>query len=39
VKPVGTQIRQFEGYSTFDDRGRGEYVETDPIASGKTMVP
>lgn len=38
VKPAGTQIRQFEGYSTFDDRGRGEYVEPDPIASGKTMV-
>ncbi len=38
VKPAGTQIRQFEGYSTFDDRGRGEYVEPDPIAIGKTLV-
>jgi hypothetical protein len=38
VKPATTQVRQFEGYSTFDDRGRGEYVEPDPIAMGKTMV-
>ncbi len=38
VKPAATQVRQFEGYSTFDDRGRGEYVEPDPIAAGKTMV-
>jgi endoglucanase len=38
VKPASTQIRQFGGYSTFDDRGRNEYVETDPIAVGKTLV-
>jgi endoglucanase len=38
VKPASTQVRQFEGYSTFDDRGRGEYVEPDPVAAGKTMV-
>jgi len=38
VKPAATQIRQFEGHTTFDDRGRGEYVEADPIATGKTLV-
>ncbi|MBP1634126.1 MAG: glycoside hydrolase family 9 [Acidobacteria bacterium] len=38
VKPAATQIRQFEGYSTFDDRGRNEYVEPDPVAVGKTFV-
>src|SRR5512133_1224087 len=38
VKPAATQIRQFEGHTTFDDRGRGEYVEVDPIATGKTLV-
>jgi hypothetical protein len=37
VKPASTQVRQFEGYSTFDDRGRGEYVEADPIAVGRTI--
>lgn len=38
VKPAGTQVRQFEGYSTFDDHGRGEYVEADPIAAGKAIA-
>ena len=38
VKPASTQIRQFEGYSTFDDRGRNEYVEPEPVAVGKTFV-
>ena len=38
VKPADTQIRQFEGYTTFDDRGRNEYVEPKPFATGKTFV-
>jgi endoglucanase len=38
VRPASTQITQFAGHSTFDDRGRGEYVEPEPIASGKTLV-
>ena len=38
VRPAETQIRQFEGYTTFDDRGRKEYVEPAPIAVGKTFV-
>ena len=38
VKPGDTKIRQFEGYSTFDDRGRNEYVEANPVAVGKTFV-
>ncbi len=38
VKPADTQIRQYAGHSTFDDRGRKEYVEPDPIASGRTLV-
>jgi hypothetical protein len=38
VKPADTQIRQFEGYSTFDDWGRKEYVEPKPFAVGKTFV-
>ncbi len=38
TKPGDTKIRQFEGYSTFDDRGRNEYVEAHPIASGKTLI-
>jgi endoglucanase len=38
IKPGDTKIRQFEGYSTFDDRGRNEYVEASPVATGKTFV-
>ncbi len=38
VKPMDTQIRQFAGHSTFDDRGRSEYVEPEPIATGRTLV-
>jgi hypothetical protein len=38
VKPADTQVRQFEGYSTFDDRGRKEYVEPAPMAVGRTLV-
>ena len=38
VKPADTKIRQFEGYTTFEDRGRKEYVEPGPVATGKTLV-
>src|SRR5512136_211774 len=38
VRPAATQITQFAGHTTFDDRGRGEYVEAEPIATGRTLV-
>ncbi len=38
VRPAATQITQFAGHTTFDDRGRGEYVEAEPIARGRTLV-
>jgi hypothetical protein len=38
VRPGGTRVRQFEGYTTFDDRGRNEYVEVAPVATGRTLV-
>jgi endoglucanase len=38
VKPAATQIKQFGGHSTFDDRGRGEYVEPKPIAEGRSLI-
>ncbi len=38
TRSAETKIRQFEGYNTFDDRGRNEYVEADPVAAGKTFV-
>ncbi|KPL21554.1 MAG: glycoside hydrolase [Phycisphaerae bacterium SM1_79] len=38
VRPADTQLRQFADHSTFDDRGRAEYVEPNPIAEGKTLI-
>jgi endoglucanase len=38
VKPAREVIPQFNGYSTYDDRGRGEFIEPRPIATGKTLV-
>ncbi len=38
VRPADTQIRQYGGHSTFDDHGRKEYVEAEPIAAGRTLV-
>jgi endoglucanase len=35
---VSKKIPQFNGYSTFDDRGRGEFLEPKPLVSGKTLV-
>ena len=38
AKPANTKIPQFEGYTTFDDRGRNDYVEVRPVAVGRTFV-
>jgi len=38
VKPADTQITQFAGHTTYDDRGRQEYVEVDPITAGRILV-
>jgi len=38
VRPADTQLGQFAGHSTFDDRGRGEYVEPKPIAEGRSII-
>jgi endoglucanase len=32
------KILQYAGHSTFDDRGRNEYIVPGPIASGKTLL-
>ena len=38
VKPLSEKVPQFAGHSTFDDRGRKEFVDPLPIAVGKTLV-
>jgi len=38
VRPLSQKIPQFNGYSTFDDRGRNEFLVPDPLATCKTLV-
>jgi endoglucanase len=38
IKPVSEKIPQFEGHTTFDDRGKGEFIVPDPLATGKTII-
>ena len=38
VRPDREKIPQFNGYSTFDDRGRGEFLVPQPLAAGKSLV-
>ena len=38
VRPVSEKIPQFANHSTFDDRGRGEFIDPKPFASGKIIV-
>jgi len=38
VQPVAKKIPQYAGHTTFDDRGRNEFIVPKPLASGKTIV-
>jgi hypothetical protein len=38
IEPVSKKISQFAGHTTFDDRGRGEFLVPSPIATGNTFV-
>ena len=38
VHPSSHKIPQFNGYSTFDDRGRNEFLVPDPLAKCRTLV-
>jgi endoglucanase len=38
IELIEKKIPQFAGHTTFDDRGRGEYIDPRPIATGKTIV-
>ncbi len=37
-EPISNKIPQYAGHTTFDDRGKGEYIVPLPLASGKTIV-
>jgi endoglucanase len=38
MAPNSTKVLQYAGHSTFDDRGRGEYIVPGPLATGKTLM-
>lgn len=38
IESIRKKIPQFSGHTTFDDRGRGEFIVPYPIATGKTIV-
>ncbi|MGB8490261.1 MAG: glycoside hydrolase family 9 protein, partial [Bacteroidales bacterium] len=38
MEPLGNKILQYAGHSTFDDRGRNEFIVPEPLASGKTIL-
>jgi hypothetical protein len=38
MEPINKKIPQFAGHTTFDDRGRGEFIVPYPMATGKTIV-
>ena len=38
MEPLSKKIHQYEGHTTFDDRGRGEFINPHPLATGKTII-
>ena len=38
VEAISKKITQFAGHTTFDDRGRGEYIVPLPMATGNTLI-
>jgi len=38
IEPISKKIPQFEGHTTFDDRGKGEFIVPLPIATGKSII-
>lgn len=38
VRPLSEKIPQFNGYSTFDDRGRDEFLVPRPLVQCRTLV-
>jgi endoglucanase len=38
TEPITNKIPQFSGHSTFDDRGRGEFIVPQALAIAKTLI-
>ncbi len=38
IRPAAEKIPQFANHTTFDDRGRGEFIDPRPLAAGKLLA-
>jgi endoglucanase len=38
IEPGSKKIPQFAGHTTFDDRGKGEFIVPFPLAKGRTII-
>jgi len=38
IRPLGEKTPQFAGHTTFDDRGKKEFIATLPLESGKNFI-
>jgi endoglucanase len=38
MEPLSNKIKQFAGHTTFDDRGRNEFIVPLPLSTGKTIL-
>ena len=38
MEPLNNKILQYAGHTTFDDRGRKEFIVPGPLAKGKTLL-
>lgn len=38
IESISKKIPQFAGHTTFDDRGRGEFIVPVPLSTGQTIV-
>jgi endoglucanase len=38
VKPKSEKIQQFANHSTFDEHGKEEFIEPQPLATGKSII-
>jgi len=38
VEPLSMKVRQYNGQTTFDDRGKNEFIVPMPLATGKTLL-
>jgi endoglucanase len=38
MEPLNNKVLQYAGHSTFDDRGRNEFIVPGPLATGKTIL-